>query len=347
MAEIRWETVPCPLCHAQAATTVLELSTSPWGRPLTLRQCRECTLGYLSPRPVRADLGLLYAQDYEAYQPTPVKPLNWRRRLAERFERWVSQARLNSPPRRDGLWPRLATWPLRLWFTPPPDALMAIPYTGQGRLLDCGCGAGWYLARMQARGWDVMGLDFSPHAVQAAREHYGLDVHVGSLPHPLVGPASFDVVTLGQVLEHVPDPHELIAAAVTALRPGGRLALSVPNLASWGRAAFGPYWWPLQLPLHLLHFTPTAMQRLLADHGLGVRELRMMRMTNWMQRSWQLGEADRWRQQPPPLPRWLGRRRLTAKLLTHWTRLQGQADGMRVLAEKPAQAPPLPAHRAA
>lgn len=335
-AVIRWEEVACPLCGAEDAAPVLTMPTSAWDRPLTLRQCRVCTLGYLNPRPARADLPLLYAQDYEAYQPTVVKSSTWRRRLADRLERWVCRAHLGYPPELRSPLARAATWPLLPWFAPPRDALMAIPYTGQGRLLDCGCGAGWYLARMQARGWDVMGLDFSPHAARAAREHYGLQVHVGSLPHPKVKPASFDVITLGQVLEHVPDPHELIAAAVTALRPGGRLALSVPNLASWGLTHLGPYWWPLQLPLHLLHFTPAALRRLMDQHGLAVHDLSMMRMTNWMQRSFQLGEADGWRQQRSPLPRWLGRQRLTARLLTVWTRWRGAADGLILLAAKPA-----------
>jgi 2-polyprenyl-3-methyl-5-hydroxy-6-metoxy-1,4-benzoquinol methylase len=334
-AALRWEEVACPLCGAAEAVPVLTLPASAWGRPLTLRQCRACTLGYLSPRPVRTDLPLLYAQDYEAYQPTKAKATTWRRRLADRVESWVCRAHLGYPPPLRSPLAWAATWLLKPWFAPPRDALLAIPYTGRGRLLDCGCGAGWYLARMQARGWEVTGLDFSPHAVRAAREHYGLQVHVGSLPHPQVRPASFDVITMGQVLEHVPDPHELIAAAVTALSPGGRLALSVPHLASWGREHLGPYWWPLQLPWHLLHFTPAALRRLLVQHGLVVRELRMLRMTNWMQRSFQLGEADGWRQQPPPLPRWLGRRRLTARLLTTWTSWRGQADGLLVLAEKP------------
>ena len=73
-AVIRWEEVACPLCGAEDAAPVLTMPTSAWDRPLTHRQCRVCTLGYLNPRPARADLPLLFAQDFEAYQPTVVKP---------------------------------------------------------------------------------------------------------------------------------------------------------------------------------------------------------------------------------------------------------------------------------
>lgn len=333
-AEIRWEAVSCPLCGAAEAATLQSVPEGDRFPPLRLQQCRRCTLGYLNPRPVREDLGRLYAQDYEAYQPVAEKKASWRRRLSAYLERWVCRVRLGYPPPATSRLARLTAWLLSPWFFPSREALLAVPFTGQGRLLDYGCGSGWYLARMRARGWRVVGVDLSPYAAAAAREHYGLEVYVGTLPHPCVPPASFDLVTMGQVLEHVPDPHEIIAAVAAVLRPGGRLALSVPNLASWGRRAFGPYWWPLQLPLHLLHFTPAALRQLMDQHGLAVREVRMLRMSNWMQRSFAQGEGDGWRRHSPPLPRWLGRRRLTAKLLTAWTVLSGQADGLYLLAEK-------------
>lgn len=334
LAELRWELINCPLCGAADAATVQTVAGRGSLPLLRLQQCRRCTLGYLNPRPVREDLGQLYAQDYEAYQPVAEKAASWRRRLSADLERWVCRTRLGYPPPVTSPLARLVAWVLSPWFFPSRDALLAVPFTGQGRLLDYGCGSGWYLARMRARGWQVVGVDLSPFAAAVARENYGLEVHVGTLPHPCIPPASVDVVTMGQVLEHVPDPHEIIAAVTGMLRPGGRLALSVPNLASWGRRAFGPYWWPLQLPLHLLHFTPVALRQLMEQHGLAVREVRMLRMTNWMQRSFAQGEAAGWRNHPPPLPRWLGRRRLTAKLLTAWTVLSGQADGLYLLAEK-------------
>ena len=102
------------------------------------------------------------------------------------------------------------------------------------RILDYGCGSGWFAHRMRERGWQVTGMDMSAHAVEKARNHFGLHVIHGTLPHGDVKPESFDVVTLGAVLEHLHWPHKVIGAAAQALVPGGYLVLSVPNMASWG-----------------------------------------------------------------------------------------------------------------
>src|SRR5262249_53472381 len=135
------------------------------------------------------------------------------------------------------------------------------------------------------RGWQVTGMDMSPHAVEQAKRHFGLDVVHGTLPHPAIAANSFEVITMGAVLEHLHWPHRVIAAAARALKPGGRLVISVPNFASWGYRFFGADWWPLELPRHLLHFTPATLRLLVEAHGLKVTELRMLGRTGWMRRS--------------------------------------------------------------
>jgi 2-polyprenyl-3-methyl-5-hydroxy-6-metoxy-1,4-benzoquinol methylase len=83
---------------------------------------------------------------------------------------------------------------------------------------------------------------------------------------------SFDVVTMWCVVAHVPDPRALLSDAVRALRPGGVLLLTTPNLRfQMGyAAALGALGRPLDFESHdhLLHFTPSAIRRLLADVGL-------------------------------------------------------------------------------
>ncbi len=141
---------------------------------------------------------------------------------------------------------------------------------------------------------------------------------------------------MGMVLEHVHWPHRLIAAAVEALSPGGLLAISVPNIASWGYRLFGKDWWPLELPRHLLHFTPDTLSCLLEAHGLEVLQVRRQCRGSWMSRS--LERASR--PGRPLAGRWwarLGKLRLARTLLTAWSGWTGQPDSLLILARRPVR----------
>jgi len=103
-----------------------------------------------------------------------------------------------------------------------------------GRLLDIGCGAGEFLYLARERyGYQVAGVDFNEEAVHLARTLYGIEnVVCGSWPAAAeaVAQGAFDRVTMFHVVEHLEDPVKAIRAAVTALRPGGLLAVAVPAL---------------------------------------------------------------------------------------------------------------------
>src|SRR5207253_8058958 len=112
---------------------------------------------------------------------------------------------------------RPATWHL------PGQPWRTLPWPGPGRLLDFGCGNGSFLHRVRKQGWDATGLDVARLAVQGARNETSAGVLVGTLPHPELLPASFDVVTMWHALEHVHDPLAVLAEARRLLAPGGRL----------------------------------------------------------------------------------------------------------------------------
>src|SRR5262249_4271240 len=124
----------------------------------------------------------------------------------------------------------------------------------QGRLLAFGCGSGALLHRLQRRGWQVTGLDFSEHAVQRLRATFGVRALAGSLPHPELGDACFDVITMRRALEMVHQPLEVLRAAHRLLVPGGQLIVMAPNIDSLPFKWFGRYWRGLNLPRHLTHF---------------------------------------------------------------------------------------------
>jgi SAM-dependent methyltransferase len=173
-------------------------------------------------------------------------------------------------------------------------------------------------------------MDFSPHAVAAARSHYGLRAIEGTLPHPEVPPESLDAVTLRMVLEHVHDPAKLLRATFDSLKPGGWLCVAVPNLGAWGFRAFGPAWFPLRLPWHLLHFTPETLRRVVRGCGFQIEAVATKGHTRWMGYSVDRAKALRPRRWLPALGV-----RFTRSVLTSWTEWRGAGDELTLLARKP------------
>jgi 2-polyprenyl-3-methyl-5-hydroxy-6-metoxy-1,4-benzoquinol methylase len=191
---------------------------------------------------------------------------------------------------------------------------------------------------MRELGWDVVGIDLSPHAVEATNRR-GIKAYQGLLPHPAIPPGSVDVVNFGAVLEHVHDPHQLMAAAKETVRPGGLVVFSVPNFASWGARIFGPAWWPLELPRHLLHFSPQTLKRLAGHHGLEILEMRMPPRTNWMRLSVARAKAMRNPERSSPRLRFgllAMSIRPVASWTTRWAAWRGQGDCLLMITRRPA-----------
>src|SRR5262245_10663532 len=226
---VTWEEPDCPLCGGRPRDLVLEAADphpENEGLWFAVVRCRGCGLLFTSPRPDEASIGQFYPASYRPHQ----------RRVGPRAPRkWYPLAAIRGRPcveRR------------------------ALPMAGGGRLLDFGCGGGAFLERMARQGWQVVGLDSSPLAVERVRAELGLTAFVGTLPHAELEPAGFDVVTMWHTLEHVHRPVEVLAEARRLLAPRGRLFVAVPNIGGWPYRWFGGDWFGLDLPRHLTHFTP-------------------------------------------------------------------------------------------
>ena len=137
---------------------------------------------------------------------------------------------------------------------------------GRGRLLDVGCGRGDLAASWIAAGWSVVGIEPSLEAAATARAR-GAEVLDGTLATVSLEPGSVDAAVFRHSLEHVIDPLVDLRRVREALRPGGRLAVIVPNWGSWQRRAFGEYWFPLELPRHRTHFTASGLRAALEAAG--------------------------------------------------------------------------------
>lgn len=101
-----------------------------------------------------------------------------------------------------------------------------------GAVLDVGCASGGLLAALGDDAGRREGIELDPVAAAAAGVHADA-VHVGRVDEVEVGTAGFDVVVLGDVLEHLADPLPALCRAQDWLRPDGRLVVSLPNVAHW------------------------------------------------------------------------------------------------------------------
>jgi len=334
-APVVWEETACPLCGAAREEPLIKVLSHADQAVYRVVLCRACGMAYLNPRPNETTIGHFYADEYECYQPPARTHEGPWARLRRGLERLALARTYGYPPPltrpHQQILAALAT-PL---LGRARNSLTAVPFVGAGKMLDFGCGSGWYAQRMREQGWDVTGMDFSEHAAREVTRRYGIPVHVGSLPHPAVAPESFDLITMGCVLEHVHQPHELIREAARALRPGGLLVIVVPNMDSWGFRFFKEDWWPLELPRHLLHFTPETLRRLVESHRLEVAELRMLARGGWMRRSLAISRRN---PHGPLVRRLLGRLgtlRVVSSLFTRYSVWTNQADGILLMARRP------------
>ncbi len=137
---------------------------------------------------------------------------------------------------------------------------------GGGRLLDVGCATGEFLVAARERGWQPVGVELSAHAAAVARRR-GLGVQVGTLAEANFGPASFDAVTMLDVIEHLSDPLAELSEVHRVLRPGGILCVETPNWDSVYRRLLGRRWAALQPRLHLLYFDRSTAAEMLRRAG--------------------------------------------------------------------------------
>jgi SAM-dependent methyltransferase len=136
-----------------------------------------------------------------------------------------------------------------------------------GRVLDIGCGSGGYLAILAELGWKCSGVETGAKSRAYAQTVLGLDVREGPLEACGFPDASFDVVTLWHVIEHLPDPRATLREIRRVLKPDGLLLLRTPNVESWEASLFRGNWYGLDAPRHLYLFSPATLELLLRQCG--------------------------------------------------------------------------------
>jgi 2-polyprenyl-3-methyl-5-hydroxy-6-metoxy-1,4-benzoquinol methylase len=210
-------------------------------------RCRGCGMIFLAVQPVGRTLARMYSAGY--YE----RDFRCGRSDAGAGDEAAFRAE------NDGLLDRFEAW------------------RGEARLLDVGCARGLLLKRARERGWRTTGVEFSADAVAQARA-IGLDVRQGAIEDAGLPDASFDVVYLGDVLEHVPDCRATLSEVRRVLAPGGHAVVRGPTTTHslarrLGLALYGALGREIVLrepPYHLWEFRPRPLADLARRVGLDV-----------------------------------------------------------------------------
>ncbi len=244
----------------------------------SLRACSNlaCRTYWLDPQPHRDDIGKLYSGYPTRVDPPPVAAL--KKNILKRALGAVRSAYLERNfsypsglpfPTAHILSP--LSWLYPTWRDSMAVEMLYVPYVAGGSLLDVGCGGGSNMVAMQARGWQVTGIDFDEPTVANARSK-GLNVYTGDLASQHFPDASFDAIIMNHVIEHVPDPVNVLRECKRILKPGGTLTAFTPNAGSKGHRRFLRHWRGLEVPRHLQIFTPRALA--LAAESAGFSHVR-------------------------------------------------------------------------
>jgi SAM-dependent methyltransferase len=301
---VEWEETTCLLCGSSASSPLIEApdaingGTGLW---FAVVQCQKCGLCFTNPRPSASSIFSFYPPIYRPHRmpDTAESRGTWLRPLKEEF-RWGKPRKLLRPRR------------------------------GRNRLLDFGCGGGNFLERMRRLGWEGTGLDVSEDSVRRIKYGMGLPAYVGTLPCNDLPPASFDLITMWQTLEHLHEPLEALRDAHRLLAPGGELMVSVPNIDSLPFRLFGHAWSGLDLPRHMTHFTPPTLQAMLEQAGFSCEPVHMVRHSGWLRTSAKMSA----RLQPHSKTKhWLSNK-LLSRTVTFYSYLTSQADCIMVKAFK-------------
>ena len=154
---------------------------------------------------------------------------------------------------------------------------LAGKYFSPGRkLLDVGCGAGFFLKVAEERGWQAEGVDLLGLAAEYGKNVLKVNIKQGKFENIQYPSESFDVVTLLDTIEHLPDPYQTVIEIKRILKKRGILIISTPDLNSLSRLFLGKDWAVLSPAEHLFYFTEKTLRDIIAKADfqiLGIRNL--------------------------------------------------------------------------
>ncbi len=229
----------CPTC--QASEVHLYFTKQEKGKDHAIVQCDACNLLYLDPMPTTAELNAYYNNpayfdgDESGYGSDY---LQQRASIDRDSHRRLKRIEAISPPS--------------------PEQ--------QRHILDIGCAAGFFLDVAKQKDWQVSGIELSLDMATRASALLGVPIQ-SAFDASNYALASFDAITLWEVIEHLPHPLDMLQQIRPLLKPNGVIAMSTPNTGHW-QAQHQPDWWSeFKPPAHVIYFTQATLKDTLQRAG--------------------------------------------------------------------------------
>ncbi|MGD8374893.1 MAG: class I SAM-dependent methyltransferase [Acidobacteriota bacterium] len=218
-------------------------------------KCRRCHLVFLSQEGRVDDLGTLYGEDY----------------FTERADYFFHDGVVGGNGHES---PHVTDFRAGLEILERHDP-------GRGRLLDVGCATGSFLRLASSHGWTCSGVEVSTFAARKAAEIDGVEVFNGPFADAPFAEDTFDVITMWDLLEHLPEPPPALRQARRILKPGGLILVNAPNENSLLRKISRAFYWgsgglirkPVDRLYHQFHysyFSPATLSLFFQEAGFEI-----------------------------------------------------------------------------
>ncbi|MCX6640891.1 MAG: class I SAM-dependent methyltransferase [bacterium] len=225
-------------------------------RDLRAIRCLNCGLIFIHPQPAQDEIASMYGEEYFTSANPNIRPHgrgDYFQSVADTKENVVYRKRLAQISR----------------------------YSTGKRLLEIGCGPGHFLKMAKETGWEVAGIEISDFAAQYAREEFGLNVLTGTIDTVNLNDQLFDVIFMGDLLEHVTDPKRFLAKVGKYLSEKGILYIEIPAMTNGLYSRVGSIFMRclhkikfINLPpYHLFEFTPGSIRNLMINSNYKVLQI--------------------------------------------------------------------------
>lgn len=234
MAQSIMEFVNCNLCGSNSTRRFMHING------FNIVKCKNCSLVYVNPRLKEGKLHGIYNKTYyenPAFKDNQLALYGYEKYLEDKEDIKATFSR------------RLST---------------INKLSKKGNLLDIGCAYGFFLEMARANGWKVKGLELSIEAYRFAKNKLKLPVLNITLEKAKFKSNSFDVVTMFDVIEHLPDPKAAIREIRRILKPNGLVVITTPDIGSFAAKILGKNWEEVKrVREHIYFFSKATLAKLL------------------------------------------------------------------------------------
>jgi spore maturation protein CgeB len=228
--------INCNLCSSDDYEILFVKSGMQFGinKNYTIVQCKKCGLQYVNPQPT----------------------MNDKERIKYDVNYWM-------PRDPDEIFKKIAVWKTR-------QIRIESLCGKKGKILDIGCDGGFFLKTMKEDGWSVYGVEVRRDFCRYAKEKLDLDIFSGVLEENIFPDAYFDIVTMWDIIEHLPDPSRTLSIVNRILKDHGLLAISTMNVDSFNAKIFKDKWRFYNPPSHIYFFSLGTLRKMLEKEGFRI-----------------------------------------------------------------------------